>query len=362
MFLRKCAYLCIHSKCLTCNCSLNAHHQAVVVAIMEIFFGVLLCCAALFGFAGEFSNEEMTRLHRCIPGSVYYKELDGKVRKLEDQSMARWTSKTIHMNDDDTARRRQQRRRLRDDSDGDVGNDETNGNGNETIGSVRTDTVIGMGNVRSYAVVNKTQGSSQMSEGLNILDITGGKGPNAFVEPGIKVQMLPDDGNLWHLDRVEKRNLPLNGEYHYGDEKNIGTGSGVTIYVIDSGIKKDHQEFRYGDGSSGSRASYGYDFVEDDEEPDDCDGHGTHVAATAIGLQVGIAKNAKMVSLRILDCVGSGTISDTVAALDWVAANAKKPAVVILSLGIQVGSWSRVLEEATRSLVRQHGITVVVAS
>lgn len=108
---------------------------------------------------------------------------------------------------------------------------------------------------------------------------------------------------------------------------------------------------------------------------------GTHVAGTAIGLQVGVAKEAQVVSVRILDCTGSGTISDTVAGLgergqggrgrgarakrwhavaamlvptspplpcptprhpplppaaDWVAANHKKPAVVTLSLGIQV--------------------------
>ena len=69
-----------------------------------------------------------------------------------------------------------------------------------------------------------------------------------------------------------------------------------------------------------------------------------------------------MVAVRILDCTGSGSISDTVAALDWVAANAKKPAVVTLSLGIQIGSWSRVLEEAVRSLVQNHGITVTVAA
>lgn len=94
----------------------------------------------------------------------------------------------------------------------------------------------------------------------------------------------------------------------------------------------------------------------------DCDGHGTHVAGTAAGLQVGIAKDASIVSVRMLDCSGSGTISNTVAALDWVAANAKKPAVVTLSLGIQVGSWSRVLEDAVRSLVTNHGVIVVVAS
>ena len=43
------------------------------------------------------------------------------------------------------------------------------------------------------------------------------------------------------------------------------------------------------------------------------------MAATAIGLQVGVAKEAEVVAVRILDCTGSGTISDTVAALDYVA-------------------------------------------
>jgi len=102
--------------------------------------------------------------------------------------------------------------------------------------------------------------------------------------------------------------------------------------------------------------------VDNDSQADDCDGHGTHVSGTAAGLQVGVAKSANIVAVRILDCSGSGTISNTVAALDWVAANAKKPAVATLSLGIQVGSWSRVLEDAVRSLVTNHGITVVVAS
>lgn len=50
--------------------------------------------------------------------------------------------------------------------------------------------------------------------------------------------------------------------------------------------------------------------------------------------------------------------ADTVAGLDWVAANHKKPAVVTLSLGIQVGSWSRVLEDAVRNLALQHNVTV----
>lgn len=86
----------------------------------------------------------------------------------------------------------------------------------------------------------------------------------------------------------------------------------MTIYVIDSGINIDHQEFLYGDGSGASRASYGFDFVEDKNEAPDCDGHGTHISATAGGLQVGVAKGARIVAVRILDCAGSGTVSNTV--------------------------------------------------
>lgn len=127
---------------------------------------------------------------------------------------------------------------------------------------------------------------------------------------GDKTQQLQTE--LWNLDRIHQRDLPLDSKFVYGSNTTSGTGKGVTIYVVDSGIMPSHQEFQSADGS-GSRASFGYDFVEDDEDSTDCDGHGTHVASTAVGLQVGVAKQTKVVSVRILDCDGSGTISDTVA-------------------------------------------------
>lgn len=57
-----------------------------------------------------------------------------------------------------------------------------------------------------------------------------------------------------------------------------------------------------------------------------------------------------------------GSIADTIAGLDWVAGNAQLPAVVLLSLGVARGQWSQALEAATRSLVLDSNITVVVAS
>ncbi|KAG1674026.1 hypothetical protein FOA52_000332 [Chlamydomonas sp. UWO 241] len=141
---------------------------------------------------------------------------------------------------------------------------------------------------------------------------------------------------LWNLDRADQRDPPLDGTYRFGSNLTPGTGAGVTIYVIDSGIYKEHQEFRKweGDGQE-SRASYGYDFITNqDGSAVDCDGHGTHVSSTAVGRSVGVAKQANIVSLRILDCEGSGTISDTIAALEWVATRGVRPAVALMSLGV----------------------------
>jgi hypothetical protein len=57
-------------------------------------------------------------------------------------------------------------------------------------------------------------------------------------------------------------------------------GKGVTIYILDSGIRAAHQEFQPWYGSGGSRVTLGPDFVDDDGSAEDCDGHGTHVAST----------------------------------------------------------------------------------
>ena len=87
----------------------------------------------------------------------------------------------------------------------------------------------------------------------------------------------------------------------------------------------------------------GYDFISNKAgSASDCDGHGTHVASTAVGRAVGVAKDANVVAVRILDCSGSGTISNTVAGLDWIARNAQLPAVIIMSLGVPTGAWSQV--------------------
>jgi subtilisin family serine protease len=125
----------------------------------------------------------------------------------------------------------------------------------------------------------------------------------------------------WGLDRIDQRNLPLDNSYTYPT-----TASNVHAYVIDTGIRFTHQTF-------GGRAVSGRDTVDNDNDATDCNGHGTHVSGTIGGSQYGVAKGVQLVGVRVLDCNGSGSTSGVVAGIDWVTANAIKPAVANMSLG-----------------------------
>ena len=173
------------------------------------------------------------------------------------------------------------------------------------------------------------------------------RNPNvAYVEQDQVARAFVEQTNAtWGLDRSDQRTLPLSGTYSY-----TPTGSGVTVYIIDTGIRYDHAEF-------GGRAVSGYDVV-DGGTADDCNGHGTHVAGTVGGATYGIAKSVALVGVRVLDCAGSGTISGVIAGVDWVTANQVKPAAANMSLG---GGASTALDDAVRRSIA-NGVTYAVAA
>lgn len=162
----------------------------------------------------------------------------------------------------------------------------------------------------------------------------------------------------WGLDRIDQR-AGLDGSYFYNS-----TGAGVTAFVVDTGIRLEHTEFQ-------GRASSGYDFVDDDTDASDCPSnyvddpesdrfsHGTHVAGTIAGKTYGVAKQAKVVSVRVLDCSGGGWTDDLVAALDWVTVHRPSgPSVVNFSLG---GSANADVDAAVEAAIAA-GLPVVASA
>ncbi|WP_327326288.1 S8 family peptidase [Streptomyces sp. NBC_01210] len=150
----------------------------------------------------------------------------------------------------------------------------------------------------------------------------------------------------WGLDRIDQHNLPLDNSF-----TPKSSGRGATAYILDTGIDFDHTEF-------GGRAKLGYDSVGDGWEGRDCHGHGTHVAGTVAGKTYGVARAASLVSIRVLDCLGSGTWSSVIAGLDWVAAHAKHPAVLNASIG---GEKSVAVNKAVTA-VSDSGVLPIVAA
>lgn len=154
----------------------------------------------------------------------------------------------------------------------------------------------------------------------------------------------------WGLDRIDQRSLPLGGSFGY-----TYTGAGVRIYIIDSGIRLTHQDF-------GGRAVTGKDYVTPGGSATDCVGHGTHVAGIAGGATYGVAKGATLVSMRVLDCSGSGPVSYAIAALDDIAqqkqASPSTPMVANISLHYGYQSSLNAAVDGASSA----GVEVVVAA
>jgi len=138
----------------------------------------------------------------------------------------------------------------------------------------------------------------------------------------------------WGLDRIDQR-LGLDGKYRYPNK-----ASTVHAYVIDTGIAP-HADFE-------TRVKPGIDIVDGDTNPVDGNGHGTFVSGIIGGKIYGVAKKINIVPVRVLNDSGSGTFSGVIAGIDWVTANAVRPAVANMSLG---GSANTALDTAVRNAI-----------
>ena len=154
----------------------------------------------------------------------------------------------------------------------------------------------------------------------------------------------------WGDDRIDQVDTPLDQSYEYP----ASAGAGVHVYVLDTGVNLTHNEFT-------GRTGPGRDIVDGDNSPTDCNGHGTHVAGSAVGTLYGVAKRATVHAVRVLNCQGSGSSAAILAGIDWIRANAVRPAVVNYSIGCNTRCADPTLDSAVRTLVGS-GITWVQSS
>lgn len=194
--------------------------------------------------------------------------------------------------------------------------------------------------LRGYAATFVGGGLSDLARDARVVRVE----PDGPVSASVTQTAPP-----WGLDRIDQRARSLTNTFTY-----TSTGAGVTAYVIDSGVRIDHEQF-------GGRASLGIDVIGGAGAGSDCNGHGTHVAGTVGGTRVGVAKQVSLVAVRVLDCGGSGSWAGVIKGIDYVTGDhlvRGGPAVANMSLG---GGASASVDSAVANSIAK-GVSYAVAA
>ena len=174
----------------------------------------------------------------------------------------------------------------------------------------------------------------------------------------------------WNLDMIDAP-AGEDGSYSWSPG---AAGEGIRIYVLDTGVRTDHEDFA-GRAVGGWSTCNGFSVACSTDgstgwvdqgiingASGSCNSHGTHVASTAAGARYGVAKGATVVAVQVLSCLdGSGSFSAIFAAMEWAASDSNgQPAVISMSLGAQ--AQSTIMHETIALLHRSRNMNVVVAA
>jgi len=164
----------------------------------------------------------------------------------------------------------------------------------------------------------------------------------------------------WGLARTNYHNYDTTQTYTY-DYTTGATGAGVDAYIIDTGIYCENNDFV---NKKVGTCTFGYSSVKNIfgvVDTTDGNGHGTHCAGTVAGQTYGVAKEANLIAVKVMSDQGTGSTSNIVSGINWVAGQVKangRPAVANLSIG---GGYSQANNDAVAGLVGA-GVTTAVAA
>jgi len=181
---------------------------------------------------------------------------------------------------------------------------------------------------------------------------------NEYVEEiresnGTSRDLLQNTWPDWGQDRCDQRNLPLDGKFSPGY-----TGKNQHVWILDTGVLTTHTEFSNQAGYSTTRATADINYAGGTNS--DQNGHGTHCAGSVGGRNCGIASEARIHSVRVLNAQGSGTTSGIIDGIKWVQTHQTANACDIASMSLG-GSFSASLNDAVLAATKA-GVIVVVAA
>lgn len=165
--------------------------------------------------------------------------------------------------------------------------------------------------------------------------------PKSSVSTAVVVAKPKIKSSLWNLEAI--------GVY---EAQKHGSGEGVSVAVIDTGVDYGHSQLRERFGSE-----KGHDFVKNDSEPMDENGHGTHVAGITAAAGYGVAPGSRLYAVRVLDANGSGTEADAIAGIEWCI----KKGVDVANMSFGGPVASQALEEVC-NYAWQQGMLLVAAA
>lgn len=212
---------------------------------------------------------------------------------------------------------------------------------------------IKIGDVNTFFIENPRETKKELEQLPGVQEVIEDNDKAVSIQPYSEIFITNQKAEMyqWGLDRINKCCLPLSGK----NPTFTYTGKGVDIYVIDTGVRSTHQEFIK------NRVKQGYNSIKKNTNTDDDNGHGTHVSSTAIGVNLGVAKDAHVIPVKVLDSSGSGSWSNVIKGVEWVIKQhtlSKRCSIISMSLGgSKYATLNKIVDQAYKK-----GIFISVAA